>query len=98
MVHEAAVDVVVLAVDIGRNRPTDGYLASAGRYGNKVASRDGFAKQFIEAHPCAKADDAGFWIDGGSLHQTSVIDDGAACTLGRVTVASTQASSDEVIA
>ena len=94
VVCEAAVDVMVLAVDVGRQRPAHGDVAGPGRDGDEPAAGHKQAQQGVEARARLDADHAPVEVEVEHPVERGGVDHGAAGVLGRIAVAASQAAGD----
>src|SRR5690606_26923994 len=90
VVGEPAVDVVVLAVDVGGDGAADGHVPGTGRDGDEPAERHHAAHDRVEAHARVDTDDPAVEVDLAEAGQHSGVEHGAARVLGGVAVAAAE--------
>ena len=95
VVGEAAVDVVVLAVHVGRDRAADGDLARARGDRHEPAEGDHRAHERVEADAGVDPDDAVLEVDVVEPGERGRVEHGAAGVLGRVAVAAAESAGDQ---
>ena len=94
VVAEAARAVVVLAVDVARDRAADGDLAGAGQHRHPQPERQRRLHQRVEADAGVEVDQAGVAVDGVDPVQRGHVDDQAAAVLRVVAVGAAQSAGD----
>ena len=97
VVGDAAVDVVVLPVHVGRDRAADRDEAGAGRDRDEVAERQRGADQGVDAHAGRDPRDAGVGIDVDATARSSAaaVEHGAAGVLRGVAIAPAEPAGDQ---
>ena len=94
VVAEAALGVVVLAVDVGADRAADRDLAGARQHRHPPAERQGGAHQGVQADPAVDDRDARVGVDRGRAGEPGHVQHGAAGVLRRVAVGAAEAAGD----
>ena len=92
---EAAVDVMVLAVDVGGDGPAHRHVAGAGGDGHEPAERDQALHEGLEADAGADGDLSGDEVGAVDGVEPGGVEDHAPGVLGGVAVAASEAAGDE---
>ena len=95
VVGDAAVDVVVLAVHVGRQRAADGHEPGARRDGHEPAEWQQHPHQRVEAHAGVDPHDALLDVERTHCVEARRVDDGAARVLRGVAVGAAEPAGDE---
>ena len=91
---ERAVDVMVLAVDVSRDRAADGHVPRPGRHRHEPAQREQVAHQRLEAQPGRRRDEPGVGVDDPVASESGDVEDVAARDLGGVAVRASEPARD----
>jgi hypothetical protein len=95
MISETSLDMVILAMDVRRDGPTDGHVAGTRRDGDEVATRDEQAHQFVEAHTGTDGHGIVAFVDDRSRRSIGEGQHATSRVLRGVTVTSTQAPNED---
>ena len=95
MLGEAPFDVVVLAVDVGRERATDRHVAGARGHRHEPTEGDDSAHQLVEAETGVGRHSACLHVEGAQGGEPGHVEHRAAGVLRGVAVAAAQAARDD---